>query len=266
LSLSNRSDAATDFSPGCQAAAQDFTPRSHLLGLRCAATVLWAALAAACTSRSDPPAPVTSSSAQPTARTTLPSASGSAAAPSPTADASIDASATDASVADAAIDLQPDLFAADGGANPQTDAMPSEASASFDARMKLLFRAIVEDAPEVADPAFFPVVAYNQVKAVPKPEVDWNRRLLSAYHRDIHAYHRKLGPKPEEARLVSIDVPMKHAHWVKPAEEMNKLGYDRVFHSKIRYVRSDGKEAFFDVLSMISWRGEWYVVHLISLK
>ena len=36
--------------------------------------------------------------------------------------------------------------------------------------------------------------------------------------------------------------------------------------SKLVFTRGDGKESKLDVKSMISWRGEWYVVHFAGFK
>jgi hypothetical protein len=233
---------------------------------------------AACTERKEPPAPLTAAGASSTAAVVSATASGLGSGASSGAaggNGSNGSSATngaggasdDAGAAgtndDAAV---PELLAPDGGPLPQTQDMPSIESATYKVRLAHLWRAILEDKPELADDAFFPLVAYGQVKAVPKPEVDYERRLVAAFHRDLHAYHRKLGPKPEEAKFVELAVPTAKAHWVKPGEEYNKLGYNRVFNSKLRFQRADGKEGSLLVLSMISWRGEWYVVHVAGIK
>jgi hypothetical protein len=113
--------------------------------------------------------------------------------------------------------------------------------------------------------SFFPVGAYEQVKDVGDPAGDWKHRLVSAYQRDIHALHAGLGDASASAHLVRLEVPAERARWVEPGEEWNKLGYFRVFGSKLRY-QLDGTDAAFEVKSLISWRGEWYVVHLTAIK
>ena len=60
-------------------------------------------------------------------------------------------------------------------------------------------------------------------------------------------------------------MPDARARWVDPGEEYNKIGYYRVFGSRLRY-EVDGAARSFDVKSLISWRGEWYVVHLGAIK
>jgi hypothetical protein len=77
--------------------------------------------------------------------------------------------------------------------------------------------------------------------------------------------HAHLGQGAPRARLVGLDVPHGSARWVEPGEEWNKLGYFRVFGSKLRF-EVDGTADSFDVKSLIAWRGEWYVVHLSAIR
>jgi hypothetical protein len=153
----------------------------------------------------------------------------------------------------------------DPGTLPQTKDKPEATGAAFDARVAALWDAIVKDEPDRAMPAFFPVTAYEQVKGIPNPASDWRRRLVAAYKRDIHALHKRLGEKAADAKFVRADVPQDRARWVEPNEESNTLGYYRVYGTRLAY-EVDGKERTLEVTSLISWRGEWYVVHLSGFK
>jgi hypothetical protein len=205
------------------------------------AAVLAALLLGACTHR-EPPAPEGAPSlALP--EPILPSS------PSP---ARQDASAATADVSDAAI-------------LPQTRDIPHASGPAFEARVAALWSAIVDDDPERGMPFFFPLGAYQQVKDIGNPAADWSRRLVAAYARDIHALHARLDDSGARARLIALDVPDQRARWVEPGEEYNKIGYFRVFGSKLHY-DADGERRTFDVKSLISWRGEWYVVHLNAIK
>ena len=148
----------------------------------------------------------------------------------------------------------------DPGILPQTKDKPESESDAVRARGEALFEAILNDDPDRALPAFFPKTAYEQVKAITNPASDWKWRLVANFKRDIHAIHFKLGRKSTALRFVSLDVG-SGARWVDPGEEGNKLGYWRAYGSKLRYA-VDGQEKTIDVTSLISWRGEWYVVHL----
>jgi hypothetical protein len=149
---------------------------------------------------------------------------------------------------------------------PQTDVKPSVKSASFDARLLLLARAIASGDANGALPAFFPSVAYAQVKDIPTPEKDWEHRLVTAFRRDVAEYHQKLGDDAAKATLAAVEVPENKAKFMKPGSEGNRVGYYRVLRSKLTFRKSDGKEQSFELTSMISWRGEWYVVHLHGFK
>ena len=131
--------------------------------------------------------------------------------------------------------------------------------------MKGLWEAIVADEPARAMAFFFPLGAYRQVKDISDPASDWNRRLAAAYSRDIHALHARLGDGASRARLVSFEVPQERARWVEPGEEYNKIGYYRVFGSRLHYAIDDAPHVI-EVKSLISWRGDWYVVHLSAIQ
>jgi hypothetical protein len=128
-----------------------------------------------------------------------------------------------------------------------------------------LWDAIVADDPDRALTAFFPLGAYKQVKAIATPELDYKHRLVANFSRDIHRLHERLGAHASDATFTELEVASERARWVEPNEESNKIGYWRVFGSKIRY-SVGGAPAAFDVTSLISWRGEWYVVHLSGFK
>jgi hypothetical protein len=147
---------------------------------------------------------------------------------------------------------------------PQTRDRPRD-SPDLQARAARLWDAIVADDPDVALPFFFPAAAYAQVKAIANPEADWKRRLVANFRRDVHRLHEKLGARATGARLQEFDVPQERARWVEPGEEGNRLGYWRVYGTKLRY-ESDRGAGSIDVSSLISWRGEWYVVHLSGFK
>ncbi len=196
-----------------------------------------------------PPPPGDIADAAPGAAATAPSAPNA-----PSTDAGTSATAS------AAADAGPDP-----GTLPQTKDKPEASGPAFDARVAALWSAIVKDDPDVAMPFFFPVTAYEQVKAITNPASDWRRRLVAAYKRDVHALHKRLGDQASSAKFVRADVPQDRARWVEPNEESNKLGYYRVYGTRLVY-ELDGKERSLEVTSLISWRGEWYVVHLSGFK
>jgi hypothetical protein len=154
----------------------------------------------------------------------------------------------------------------DVGTLPQTDTEPTESGEEWERNVGLLWEAIVTDDPEVAMPFFFPEGAYLQVKRMTEAEAtaDYANRLIAYYEEDIHALHRQLGNTAETAELVELSVPPA-AQWIQPGVEYNKGSYWRVLNSSLVY-EVGGVQRSFPVASMISWRGEWYIVHLSSIR
>lgn len=140
-------------------------------------------------------------------------------------------------------------------------------SPAFKKRLELLWKAIVSNDASIAADVFFPVVAYEKVKDIQKPKADWKHRLMKNFERDVREYHKKLGPAPESLVLSGIDLDESRVKWMDRGKEGNKVGYWRVTRSKLRY--ADGKggaDKTLELTSLISWRGEWFVVHLHGFK
>lgn len=126
--------------------------------------------------------------------------------------------------------------------------------------------AIISGDAEPAYASFFPLVAYQQVKDVAKPERDYKFRLLANFKRDVLEYHQALGADAAQAKFEGVTVSEKDAKWMEPGSEGNRLGYFRVLRSHLRFTLASGKARDFELTSLISWRGEWYVVHLHGFK
>jgi hypothetical protein len=126
--------------------------------------------------------------------------------------------------------------------------------------MAALWRAITHDDPAAATVAFFPRAAYLQVKAIPDAAADYSGRLLRNFDLDIRAAHAILGRDARTARLVAVRVPREWA-WIAPGYCANRVGYWHAPGSRLVY-RENGRLSSFGIFSLISWRGQWYVVHL----
>jgi hypothetical protein len=81
----------------------------------------------------------------------------------------------------------------------------------------------------------------------------------------VHTLHAQLGANASGAELVGVTVPDDQAVFVQPGEEFNKLPYWRVYGTTVHY-RAGGQTGSFPVTSLISWRGQWYVVHLGAIR
>ncbi len=155
----------------------------------------------------------------------------------------------------------PPTTTTDPGTLPQTGALPAAGDPTFTSRMAALWSAVVQDAPAAAQPAFFPETAYLQVKSIADPSADWQDRLVAQFGLDISAAHALLGPDAAQAVLDTVQVPQAYAHWVPPGVCENRIGYFEVANSRMVYTLA-GQTRSFGIASLISWRGQWYVVHL----
>jgi hypothetical protein len=128
--------------------------------------------------------------------------------------------------------------------------------------MQALWHGIQTDSVTPALAAFFPRSAYVQLKTgIGNPAGDWQNRLVADLALDIGAAHALLGPDAAQATLLGVNVPEQYAHYVPPGVCANGIGYDEVANARIVY-ELGGQTKSFGIASLISWRGEWYVVHL----
>jgi hypothetical protein len=236
--------------------------------------VLAISLTLACSAPRAPSAPESAAAASVPAAAAAPSASAEASLPSTSAPASTSPASTPEAREPGALASAPpvepapaaSLLDTDGKPLPQTEERPTTTSPAFLRRMELLVRAIEADDAKLAHEAFFPVVAYEQVKDIAKPALDHERRLLAAFARNVHEYHRELGKDASGLRFVRVEVPEDKVKWMKVGSEGNRVGYHRVLRSRLVVATASDKERSLELTSMISWRGEWYVVHLHGFK
>ena len=147
------------------------------------------------------------------------------------------------------------------GSLPQTSALPTTTSPVFAANMAALWSGVSSGVAQNAVPGFFPEPAYLQLKDISGAASDYTERLIAEYEEDVASAHQLLGPDAASAQLVGVDVDAAYAHWVAPGAGYNGVGYFDVPNSRVLYM-VDGQERSFGIASMISWRGEWYIVHL----
>lgn len=160
--------------------------------------------------------------------------------------------------------VAPTTTTQDPGSLPQTAAFPAATGPAFASRMAALWSGVVTGSVPSALPAFFPESAYVELKQESDPSGDYSGRLVAEYAEDLAAAHALLGPAPTTASLIGVDVDEAFGHWVPPGTCFNAVGYFEVPDSRVVY-SVDGRVASFGIASMISWRGEWYVVHLGSV-
>jgi hypothetical protein len=147
------------------------------------------------------------------------------------------------------------------GSLPQTNALPPASSPQLSTEIGALWSGIVEDSASEAMEAFFPEGAYLQVKDISNPGGDYQNRLVAEFAMDIHAAHLYVMSHSATPIFKYFEVPEQYAHWVDPNTCYNAVGYYEVPNARIVF-DAGGQIYSFGIASMISWRGQWYVVHL----
>ncbi|WP_437275555.1 hypothetical protein WME90_30460 [Sorangium sp. So ce375] len=140
--------------------------------------------------------------------------------------------------------------------------LPALESKELTEQARALFDAVVKNEPALAEPFWFPKAPFIPLKDVKDPGKYWDN-LHAAYVNDVKSMHRKR-KSWEGAQFVGFVVGSK-PKWVPPGDEVNKIGYYRSFHGKLKY-EIDGKPASLDVHTIISWQGRWYITHLGDFK
>ncbi|HLK02581.1 MAG TPA: hypothetical protein VKU39_22095 [Streptosporangiaceae bacterium] len=144
------------------------------------------------------------------------------------------------------------------GALPQTETYPSIHDTAWRNAMHDLWLAVTRGKPRDAMPAFFPELAYAQVKAIAYPRSDWENRLWADFALDVLAAHALVGP---HAKLLQVIMaPSSEAAWIPTGYCYNSAGYWHINGARLVYLK-DGQERSIGIASLISWRGVWYVVH-----
>jgi hypothetical protein len=150
---------------------------------------------------------------------------------------------------------------ANAGTLPQTSALPKTNAAAFDNAVHDLWLAVATGNPGYARPGFFPEKAYEQVKAIADPESDWQGRLWLDFTLDVAAVHKLIKPG---ATLTKVTTPTGYEQWIPAGACYNSTGYWHLPGSRLVY-REGGVTHSFGIASFISWRGDWYLIHLGAL-
>jgi hypothetical protein len=150
---------------------------------------------------------------------------------------------------------------ANAGALAQTSVLPKTSGTAFNNAVHDLWLAVTTGDPDYAKPAFFPEKAYEQVKAIADPESDWQGRLWLDFTLDLAAVHKLVKPG---ATLVKVTAPTQYEQWIPAGACYNSTGYWHLPGSRLVY-REGGVTHSFGIASFISWRGDWYLIHLGAL-
>jgi hypothetical protein len=225
--------------------------RHALVGCAAAALALLAALGGCGSPGAGAGAKVKTSPVGATRRASPTASKSPSAKPAPTA------KATPAEPEPSALPVGP----ANAGTLPQTSALPPTTGTAFGNAIHDIWLAVTTGDPDYARPAFFPENAYERVKAIADPESDWTGRLWYDFTLDVAAAHKLAG---KNATLTKVVTPTQYTQWISVGACYNSTGYWHLPGTRLVY-REDGTTHSFGIASFISWRGNWYLIHLGAL-
>ena len=139
---------------------------------------------------------------------------------------------------------------------PQSTRPPTNKTLTV--RVRELWRAIRTDDVALAGKLFFPLAAYDQLKAVYDPTADFRDRLWAFYRLDLAAYH---AATIDAGAFIGVRVNTADVSWIPPGACENRIGYWHLPGVRLVY-HEGGTVRSVGIFSYISWRGVWYVVHL----
>ena len=118
-------------------------------------------------------------------------------------------------------------------------------------------------ARETCEAFFMSREVFRQVKGVADPDRFYDR-MLALFHRDVHALHEELGDDAERATFLRLELSRRRG-WVVPRQESNRLPYWAQRHNWLYYQVGE-EERRFEVRTMNSWDGQWFVTHLSEFR
>ncbi len=135
---------------------------------------------------------------------------------------------------------------------------------ALDRRMASFFAGLRDYNNAEADKAFLPMPYYVVLKQGGGNEADWNNRLITHYHQQLAELRARFRSVLPGAVYNGYSVKSATAHMVRVGTEQNKAPYWQVYMTTMAFKDKNGQPHSFVINTMISFRGAWYVVHVIG--
>lgn len=146
----------------------------------------------------------------------------------------------------------------------QTMVKPPLHDPALDRRMASFFAGLRDYNNAEADKAFLPMPYYVVLKQGGGNEADWNNRLITHYHQQLAELRARFRSVLPSAVYNGYSVRSATAHTVPVGAEQNKAPYWQVYMTTMAFKDKAGHPHNFVINTMISFRGAWYVVHVIG--
>ena len=137
---------------------------------------------------------------------------------------------------------------------------PDSSLAALTKRLTPLWSAVSTGHLAVANGLFYPETAYVALKVgrISQPQTDWLHRLWAYYELDLSAYQHFVGAG-SSFKLLRV-APGAVSYIARGVCE-NNSGYWHLANLRLVFSGKNGLRSF-AVASLISWNGEWFIVHL----
>ena len=135
---------------------------------------------------------------------------------------------------------------------------------ALDRRMASFFAGLRDCNNAEADKAFLPMPYYVVLKQGGGNEADWNNRLITHFHPQLAELRARFRGVLSGAINNGYSVKSASAHTLRVGAEQNKAPYWQVYMTTMAFKDKAGHPHNFVINTMISFRGAWYVVHVIG--
>ena len=146
----------------------------------------------------------------------------------------------------------------------QTLTKPPLHDPALDQRMAHLFYGLRDYNNTEADLAFLPMRYYVVLKQGGGNEADWKNRLIGHYHAQLAQLRAQFRGVLPGSTYNGYLIKSATAHTVPVGAEENKAPYWQVYMTTMAFKDKNGNSHTFIINTMISFRGAWYVVHVIG--
>lgn len=139
---------------------------------------------------------------------------------------------------------------------------PPKSGVELTSMLNQLWQSIQDNSSQSAKALFFPKNSYIEMKTgvIANPAADFDNRLMTFYKLDLDAYHRHVVTGGKSV-FVSALVNPAQIMWIPVRACENKTGYWHLGPVRIVYKQA-GVLKSFAIASLISWNGEWKIIHL----
>ena len=135
---------------------------------------------------------------------------------------------------------------------------------ALDIRMRQFYTGLRDNNNALCDKAFLPMMDYVALKQGGGNQADWRNRLMYHFHLQLAQLRKRFAASLPGSTYNGYRIPYSTAHTVRVGAEENKAPYWQVFMTTMAFHDKNGRGHNFTINTLISFRGEWWIVHVIG--